>query len=196
MPPPKLPVLLISYQMNWGCPSLSPPVRLRRTSFCYSAITETGLPHGPSTPSSKRSQPGGWRRAEDKAITRELILLQSATKVSVKIWNLHPNLTLQEQKRGWWIVKLSKVGRVDVWLKRTFYPQTFWDILLIKSHTKNYVVGVVLLALSALCSWVKISTSNSETMALTWKRVECPLDGEKVLAQVEELKYLKVFFMN
>ncbi|XP_051775984.1 uncharacterized protein LOC127526050 [Erpetoichthys calabaricus] len=42
-----------------------------------------------------------------------------------------------------------------------------------------------------------ISTSKSETMVLSWKRVECPLRvGSEILPQVEEFKYLGVLFMS
>ncbi len=44
---------------------------------------------------------------------------------------------------------------------------------------------------------MRISTSKSETMLLSWKRVDCPLRvGEELLPQVEEFKDLKVLFTS
>ncbi|XP_051936482.1 uncharacterized protein LOC127610385 [Hippocampus zosterae] len=44
---------------------------------------------------------------------------------------------------------------------------------------------------------MKISTSKSETMVLSRKRVECPLRvGGEILPQVEEFKYLGVLFTS
>ena len=42
---------------------------------------------------------------------------------------------------------------------------------------------------------MRISTSKSETMVLSRKRVECSL-GNKILPQVEEFKYLGVLFTS
>ena len=50
---------------------------------------------------------------------------------------------------------------------------------------------------AAVCeaAGMKISTSKSEAMVLSRKRVECSLRvGEEVLPQVEEFKYLWVLF--
>ena len=44
---------------------------------------------------------------------------------------------------------------------------------------------------------MRISTSKSETLVLSWKRVEYPLQvGREVLRQVEEFKYLEVLFTS
>ena len=44
---------------------------------------------------------------------------------------------------------------------------------------------------------MRISTSKSETMVLSWKRVECPLRvRNEILPQVEEFKYLGVLFTS
>ena len=44
---------------------------------------------------------------------------------------------------------------------------------------------------------MKISTSKSEAMVLSRKRVDCPLQvGGESLLQVEEFKYLGVLFMS
>ena len=44
---------------------------------------------------------------------------------------------------------------------------------------------------------MRISTSKSEAMVLSWKRVDCPLQvGEESLPQMEEFKYLRVLFMS
>ena len=44
---------------------------------------------------------------------------------------------------------------------------------------------------------IRISTSKSEAMVLSWKRVDCPLQvGGESLLQVEEFKYLGVLFTS
>ncbi len=44
---------------------------------------------------------------------------------------------------------------------------------------------------------MRISTSKSETMVLSRKRVDCPLRvGEELLLQMEEFKYLRVLFTS
>jgi len=44
---------------------------------------------------------------------------------------------------------------------------------------------------------MRISTSKSETWSSAGKRVECPLQfGTEILPQVEEFKYLGVFFTS
>ena len=44
---------------------------------------------------------------------------------------------------------------------------------------------------------MRISTSKSEARVLSWKRVDCLLQvGGESLPQVEEFKYLGVFFMD
>ena len=44
---------------------------------------------------------------------------------------------------------------------------------------------------------MRISTSKSEAMVLSWKRVDCPLQvGGESLPQVEEFKYLRVLLMS
>lgn len=42
---------------------------------------------------------------------------------------------------------------------------------------------------------MRISTSKSEVMVLSWKRVECRV-GEELLPQVDKFKYLGVLFMS
>ena len=44
---------------------------------------------------------------------------------------------------------------------------------------------------------MRISTSKSAAMFLSWKRMDCPLQvGEELLPQVKELKYLGVLFTS
>lgn len=43
----------------------------------------------------------------------------------------------------------------------------------------------------------RISTTKTETMVLTWKRVDFPVQvGEELLPQVDEFKYLGILFMS
>ena len=49
----------------------------------------------------------------------------------------------------------------------------------------------------AHCEVVGMRITKSETMVLSWKRVECRLQvGSEVIPQVEEFKYLEVLFTS
>lgn len=52
-------------------------------------------------------------------------------------------------------------------------------------------------AAECVVTGMKNSTSNSEAMVLSWKRVDCPFQaGEEIQPQVEEFKYVRVLFLS
>ena len=88
------------------------------------------------------------------------------------------------------------------------YGQNFWfggvrissllfadEVVLLASSNRDFQLSLERLA--AECESAGMRTSESETMVLRWKRVECHLQVEsEVLPQVEELKYLGVLFIS
>uniref|UniRef100_A0A3B3QX38 Reverse transcriptase domain-containing protein n=1 Tax=Paramormyrops kingsleyae TaxID=1676925 RepID=A0A3B3QX38_9TELE len=71
------------------------------------------------------------------------------------------------------------------------------DVALLASSDRDLRLSLEQFAAECEEAGMKISTSKSETMVLSWKRVECSLQvGEEVLPQVVEFKYLRVLFMS
>ena len=68
------------------------------------------------------------------------------------------------------------------------------DVALSASSRRDFQLSLGWLAAQCEAAGMRISTSNSETMVLSWKRVEFSLCvGSEVLPQVEEFMYLGVF---
>ncbi|XP_057686933.1 MLX-interacting protein isoform X2 [Corythoichthys intestinalis] len=71
------------------------------------------------------------------------------------------------------------------------------DVVLLASSSSDLQLSVERFAAECEAVGMNISTSKSETMILSRKRVECPLRvGDEILPQVEEFKYLEVFFTS
>ncbi|TWW62329.1 R2 Retrovirus-related Pol polyprotein from type I retrotransposable element [Takifugu flavidus] len=71
------------------------------------------------------------------------------------------------------------------------------DIVLLAPSNRDLQQMLGRFATECEAAGMWISTSKSESMVLTWKRVECLLRvGEEVLPQVEEFKYLGILFTS
>ena len=71
------------------------------------------------------------------------------------------------------------------------------DVVLLASSGRDLRPSLERFAAKCEAAGMRISTSKSETMVLSWKRVECPLRvGNEILPQVEEFKYLGVLFTS
>ena len=71
------------------------------------------------------------------------------------------------------------------------------DVVLLASSGRDLQLSLERFAAECEAAGMRISTSKSETMVLSWKRVECPLRvGNEILPQVEEFKYLGVLFTS
>ena len=70
-------------------------------------------------------------------------------------------------------------------------------VVLLASSNTDLQLSLGRFAAECEVAGMKISTSKSEAMVLDWKRVDCPIKvrGE-LLPQVEEYKYLGVFFTS
>ena len=71
------------------------------------------------------------------------------------------------------------------------------DVVLLASSSRDLQLSLERFAAECEAVGMRISTSKSETMVLSRKRVECPLRvGDEILPQVEEFKYLGVSFTS
>ena len=71
------------------------------------------------------------------------------------------------------------------------------DVVLLAPSDGDLQLSLELFAAECEVAGMRISTSKSETMVLSWKRVGCSLQVvSEVLPQVEELKYLGVLFTS
>lgn len=71
------------------------------------------------------------------------------------------------------------------------------DVVLLASSGRDLQLSLDRFAAKCEAAGMKISTSKSETMVLSRKRVACPLRiGDEVLPQVEEFKYVGVLFTS
>ena len=71
------------------------------------------------------------------------------------------------------------------------------DVVLLASSGRDLQLSLERFAAECEATGMRISTSTSETMVLSWKRVECSLRvGNEILPQVEEFKYLWVLFTS
>ena len=69
------------------------------------------------------------------------------------------------------------------------------DVVLLASSGRDLQLSLEWFAAKCEAAGMRISTSKSETMVLSQKRVECSLRvGNEILPQVEEFKYLGVLF--
>ncbi|TKS65465.1 putative 149 kDa protein ORF 2 [Collichthys lucidus] len=69
------------------------------------------------------------------------------------------------------------------------------DLVLLASSERDLQLSLEQFAAECEAAGMRISTSKSETMVLSRKRVECSLRvGDEILPQVEEFKYLGVLF--
>ncbi|XP_061642121.1 uncharacterized protein LOC133484062 [Phyllopteryx taeniolatus] len=71
------------------------------------------------------------------------------------------------------------------------------DVVLLASSSRDRQLSLERFAAECEAAGMRISTSKSETVVLSRKRVECPLwVGDEILPQVEEFKYLWVLFTS
>ena len=71
------------------------------------------------------------------------------------------------------------------------------EVVLLASSTCDLQLLLEQFTAKFKAAGMRISTSRSETMVLSWKWVKCSLHvGTKVLPQVEEFKYLGVLFTS
>uniref|UniRef100_A0A669EXX2 Reverse transcriptase domain-containing protein n=1 Tax=Oreochromis niloticus TaxID=8128 RepID=A0A669EXX2_ORENI len=71
------------------------------------------------------------------------------------------------------------------------------DVVLLASSGEGLQLALERFAAECEAAGIRISTSKSEAMVLSRKRVECPLRvGDEFLPQVEEFKYLGVLFAS
>ncbi|TKS64956.1 LINE-1 reverse transcriptase -like protein [Collichthys lucidus] len=71
------------------------------------------------------------------------------------------------------------------------------DLVLLASSERDLQLSLEQFAAECEAAGMRISTSKSETMVLSRKRVECSLRvGDEILPQVEEFKYLGVLFTS
>ncbi len=71
------------------------------------------------------------------------------------------------------------------------------DVVLMASSVCDLQHILDLFAAECEAAGMRIGTSKSETMVLSWKRVDCPLwVREELLPQVEEFKYHGVLFRS
>ncbi|KAI3353859.1 hypothetical protein L3Q82_004862 [Scortum barcoo] len=74
------------------------------------------------------------------------------------------------------------------------------DVVLLASSSSDLQLSLgrtIRFAAECEAAGMRISTSKSEAMVLSWKRVDCPLwVGEEFLPQVEDFKYLGVLFTS
>ena len=71
------------------------------------------------------------------------------------------------------------------------------DVVLLASSSSDLQLLLGCFTAEYEVAGMKISTSKSEAMVLSRKRVDCPLRvGAEVLSQVEEFKYLGISFMS
>ncbi|XP_048880792.1 uncharacterized protein LOC125748552 [Brienomyrus brachyistius] len=71
------------------------------------------------------------------------------------------------------------------------------DVVLLASSSRDLQLSLEQFAAECEAAGMRISTSKSETMVLSRKRVECSLRvGDGVLPQVEEFKYLGILFTS
>ncbi|KAK3538434.1 hypothetical protein QTP86_002334, partial [Hemibagrus guttatus] len=76
-------------------------------------------------------------------------------------------------------------------------PLTFADdVVLLAPSTLDLQHALGCFAAECEAAGMRVSTSKSEAMVLDWKNVACTLQVGGVLPQVEEFKYLWVFFMS
>ena len=71
------------------------------------------------------------------------------------------------------------------------------DVVLLASSSRDLQLSLDRFAAECEAAGMRISTSKSESMVLSRKRVECPLRvRDEILPQVEEFKYLGVLFTS
>ena len=71
------------------------------------------------------------------------------------------------------------------------------DVVLLAPSNHDLQLSLERFAAECEAAGMRISTSKSEAMVLSRKRVECPLQvGGEVLPQVEEFKYLGILFTS
>ncbi|MDG2633017.1 hypothetical protein P7M35_24665, partial [Vibrio parahaemolyticus] len=71
------------------------------------------------------------------------------------------------------------------------------DVVLLAPSNSDLQLSLGRFAAECEAAVMRISTSKSEAMVLSRKRVDCPLQvGGEVLPQVEEFKYLGILFMS
>ncbi|MDG2595023.1 reverse transcriptase domain-containing protein, partial [Vibrio parahaemolyticus] len=71
------------------------------------------------------------------------------------------------------------------------------DVVLLAPSNSDLQLSLGRFAAECEAAGMRISTSKSEAMVLSRKRVDCPLEvGEEVLPQVEEFKYLGILFTS
>lgn len=68
------------------------------------------------------------------------------------------------------------------------------NVVLLSSSCMDLQLSLEQLATECEAAGIRISSSKSEAMVLSWKRVECSLQvKKKVLPQVQDFQYLRVF---
>ena len=89
---------------------------------------------------------------------------------------------------------MEGVGFGDLWIPSLLFAD---DVVLLASWNSDLQLSFGRFAAECEAAGMRISTSESEVMVLSWKRVDRPIRvGEQLLPQVEEFKYLEVLFTS
>lgn len=96
-------------------------------------------------------------------------------------------------------------SQLDIWVLPIGELSTLWwlqdhilfDVLFLTSSGSDLQFAAGWYATEFAVAGMRVSASMSETMVLSWKRVECsPHLMDELLPQVEEFKYLGPLFMS